>query len=166
MKPVATAVAAVLAFALVAACGSTTASPDPSPAGPVPLPAGGPCSLIPDVAAAVGRAPIASPNTYQLGATQRCMWVIARDPSRYVGLSLGPASNHAATIDALGNGEPVDGLGDDARWWPASRTVSVATGDRSIQLDLRLDDAEATRDVAVTLARMALDGLGAAPDGD
>ena len=62
--------------------------------------------------------PIASPNAYAVGATERCMWVVARDPTRYVGLSVGPAANHGATIDAFGDGEAVEGLGHDARWCP------------------------------------------------
>jgi len=159
-----------MAFGVVAACGATVSSPEPSsdasvalPSGsPVSLPAGGPCGLIPDVAGAVGRAPIASPNPFAVSATQRCIWVVARDPSRFIGLNVGPAANHAATIDAFGDGEAVDGLGDDARWWAAARTLSVAVADRSIQLDLQLDAAEATRDVAEALARQALDGLRAA----
>jgi hypothetical protein len=162
-----------VAVAVVAACGATVTSPEPSseatavaPSGaPAPLPAGGPCGLIADVAAAVGRVPISSPNPRAVGATQRCLWVVARDPSRFVGLNVGPAANHAASIDALGDGEVVDGLGDDARWWAAARTLSVAVGDRSIQLDLQLDDAEATRDLAEALARQALEGLRAAEGG-
>jgi hypothetical protein len=152
--------AAVVA-AIVAACGLDSPSPSrPAPASVV-LPGGSPCTLVADVAGAVGRPPIASPNAYAVGATERCMWVVARDPSRYVGLSVGPALNHAATIDALGDGETVDGLGDDARWWPAARTLSVAIGNRSLQVDLQLDDAEATRELAVVLARQALAVLGA-----
>ena len=162
--------AMAVAFGFLAACGATVTSPQPSPdasAVPAsnstaPLPAGGPCGLISDVAAAVGRAPIASPNPIAIGATQRCLWVVARDPSRFIGLNVGPAANHAATIEAFGDGEVVDGLGDDARWWAAARTLSVAVGNRSIQLDLQLDAAEATRDVAEALARQALEGLRAA----
>ena len=90
------------------------------------------------------------------------MWVIARDPSRYIGLSVGPAANHAATIAAFGAGEAVAGLGDDGRWWPAARTLSVALGDRSIQVDLQLDGASATRDRAEAIARQAIEAMAAA----
>jgi hypothetical protein len=128
------------------------------------LPPGGACSLIPDIAVVIGRAPIAAPNGYTVGATQRCMWVMSRDPSRYVGLSLGSDANHGATIDALGDGEAVEGLGDDARWWAASRMLSVATGDLSLQVDLQLDPAEATKDLAVELARRATESLSAGGD--
>jgi hypothetical protein len=156
-----------MALGVVAACGASVTSPRPSSDASAlpsvgsfaPLPAGGPCALIADVAGAVGREPIASPNGYAVGVTQRCLWVIARDPSRFVGLNVGPAANHALTIDALGDGEVVDSMGDDARWWAAARTLSVVAGDRSIQVDLQLDAAEATRDVAEALARQALDGL-------
>jgi hypothetical protein len=119
------------------------------------------CDLVPDVAAAVGRDPIASPNGYSADVGERCLWVLARDPSRYVGLTVGTSANHAATIDALGPGEVVDGLGDDARWWAAARTLSVAVGDRSFQIDLQLDPADATRDLAVAIARQVLGALGA-----
>jgi hypothetical protein len=155
-------VRAGLAAGLLAACATNAPSPNPSRQVPASAatPAGGPCTLIADFAGAVGRAPIASPNAFAVGATERCMWVIARDPSRYIGLSVGPAANHAATIDAFGEGEAVAGLGDDARWWAAARTLSVALGDRSIQIDLQLDAAEATRERAVALARQALEALG------
>jgi hypothetical protein len=153
--------AASIAVALVlVACGGVapSAAPpvSPSTATLASLSAGDPCGLIPDVAGAVGRAPIASPNTYAVGPTQRCMWIVARDPSRYVGVSLGPAANHGATIDALGDGETVEGLGDDARWWAAARTLSVVVGDQSLQVDLQLDDADATKEVATALAVQAL----------
>jgi hypothetical protein len=154
------AIAPALALALTA-CATTTPSASPTAPASVALPAGGPCALVADVAAAIGRVPIASPNAYAVGGTERCMWVIARDPTRYVGLSVGPAANHAATIDAFGDGEAVEGLGQDARWWPAARTLSVAIGDRSVQVDLQLDDAEATREQAVAVARQALEALGA-----
>jgi hypothetical protein len=69
---------------------------------------------------------------------------------------VGPAANHATTIDALGDGEAVVGLGDDARWWSSARTLSVAVGDRSFQVDLQLDDPEATKEVATALANQAI----------
>ena len=153
----------LLALAIIG-CGATQPSPSGSPSQPPPvasLAAGGTCGLLPEFAAAVGRGPIASPDAYAVGPTERCLWVVALDPSRSIGLSVGPATNHGATIDALGIGESVQGLGDDARWWPSARTLSVAFGDRSIQLDLQLDAAEATRAVAIELARQALEGLGA-----
>jgi hypothetical protein len=157
--------AATLLLALVlAGCGATQPSPSASPAQPRSAPslaAGGACGLLPEFAAVVGREPIASPDGYAVGPTERCLWVVALDPSRSVGLSVGPAANHGATIDALGTGESVEGIGDDARWWAAARTLSVAIGDRSVQLDLELDDASVTRDLAVELARQALDALGA-----
>ena len=166
MRRLGGAAAVTLAAGLLAvACATTTPSPPPSATPSAGPSAGGPCALVPDIASAVGRPPIASPNTYAVGGTERCMWVVARDPSRYVGLSVGPAANHAATIDAFGEGEVVDGMGDDARWWPAGRTLSVAVGDRSLQVDLRLDDAEATRELAVAVAQQALETLGLAPDG-
>ena len=155
-------VRAAVVAALVAACGATTASVSPSAPASIGPPGGGPCSLVTDLTAAVGRPPIASPNAYAVGATERCMWVVARDPSRYVGVSVGPAINHASTIDAFGEGESVAGLGDDARWWPAARTLSVALGDRSLQVDLQLDEAMVTREVAEAVARQALEALGVA----
>ena len=157
------AIVAVMLVLGLTGCGVTTPSQSTSavvPSARASLAAGDPCVLLPDFAAAVGREPVASPDAYAVGPTERCLWVVALDPSRSVGLSIGPATNHGTTIDALGNGESVDGLGDDARWWPAARTLSVAVGDRSIQIDLQLDDAGATRDLAVELARQALEALG------
>jgi hypothetical protein len=158
---------ALAATAVLVSCGgsgptgSPGVGPSPATAPGSSLPPGSPCSLIPDVASVLGRAPIAAPNSFVVGATQRCMWVMSRDPSRYVGLSVGAAANHAATIDALGDGEAVDGLGDDARWWATARTLSVAVGDLSLQVDLQLDSAEATKELAVDLARHATESLSA-----
>ena len=152
--------ALVVAALFVAGCGATPPSPTAS-AGTfaASFPAADPCTLIADVAGAVGREPIASPTAYEVGGTRRCTWVVARDPSRYVGLSVGPAANHAATIDAFGIGETVTDLGDDARWWPEARTLSVALGDRSFQLDLQLDAADVSRDAAAELARQVLEAM-------
>lgn len=146
---------------LIASCGSSQPAPTASVASTVPasLAAGNPCALVANVAGAVGRAPIASPTAYQVGATQRCTWVVARDPSRYVGLSVGPASNHGATIDAFGAGESVADLGDDARWWAAGRTLSVVLGDRSFQVDLQLDPADVNREAAIDLALQVLQAI-------
>lgn len=154
--------ALVLAGLFVVGCGATPPSPTASVASPVAasFSADDPCSLIADVAGAVGREPIASPTAYEVGGTQRCTWVVARDPSRYVGLSVGPAANHGATIDAFGEGEAVTDLGDDARWWAQARTLSVALGDRSFQVGLQLDAGDVTRDAAVGLARQVLGAIG------
>jgi hypothetical protein len=119
------------------------------------------CSLLPDPVAAFGRAPIASPNTFTVGANDRCLWVLERDPTRYVGVTLGPAANHDATIAAFGPGEPVAGLGDAALWWEGNKTLSVVAGDRNIQVDLNLRPADATRQLAEAVASQALGTLAA-----
>jgi hypothetical protein len=157
----------VAAALVVVGCGDVAPSPSTSvlPAVAVSLPPGGPCALVADAAGAIGQQPITSPTAYEVGATQRCTWVVARDPSRYVGLSVGPASNHGATMDAFGDGEAVDNLADDARWWAAARTLSVVVGDRSFQVDLQLAEPDATRDRAVDVARQVLDAVGAASGG-
>lgn len=117
------------------------------------------CDLLADPEGAFGRAPIASPSTYTVGVNDRCQWVLQRDPTRYVGVTVGPASNHEATIAALGPGEPVE-LGDAARWWAGNATLSVVTGDRNFQVDLRLNDDEITLELATAVARQVLAALG------
>jgi hypothetical protein len=150
----------IAAVVAVVGCGSPAPSPSLVASGAV---ASGSvraaCDLVPDVGSAIGREPIASPNGYSIDGNERCLWVVSRDPSRYVGLTMGPSANHAATIDALGEGERIDDLGDDGRWWPTSRVLSVAVGDRSFQVDLQLDPAEATKELAVTLARQVVASL-------
>ena len=152
----------VAGMAVVAvSCGvsSTSSGPPPTPS-PGASAASLVCALVPDMAGVVGREPIAPPDGYSVGGNDRCMWVLGRDPSRYVGVTMGPAANHATTIDALGPGEEVTGLGDGARWWATSRTLSVAVGDRSFQVDLQLDPGDVTQELAVAIARQVLAGLG------
>jgi hypothetical protein len=123
------------------------------------------CGLVPDIEAALGRAPIASPNTYTVGVNDRCMWIVGRDPSRYVGLTLGPKANHDATVAALGPGEAVADLGDHAAWWANARTLSVVVGEVAFQVDLQVDEADATRELASGVARQVVEGLRAGPSG-
>jgi hypothetical protein len=148
---------AVLAAACAALSTSPASSTGPSPGASA---ASLVCALVPDMAGVVGREPIAAPDGYSVGGNDRCMWVLSRDPSRYVGLTIGPATNHARTIDALGPGDDVAGLGDGARWWATRRTLSVAAGDRSFQVDLQLDPGEVTQELAVAIARQVLASLG------
>jgi hypothetical protein len=137
----------------------TTASPNPTGSRqPVAV-----CGLVADMEAVLGRAPIASPNTYTVGENDRCMWVMGRDPSRYIGVTLGPKANHETSIAAFGLGEAVAGLGDGAMWWSRARTLSVVDGEVAFQVDLQLDDAEATREVATAVARQVVDALRAGP---
>jgi hypothetical protein len=152
----------VVALVVLVATGcspDTTASPTPAGSRqPVAV-----CGLVADVEAALGRAPIESPSTYTVGENDRCMWVVGRDPSRYIGLTVGPKGNHETTIAALGPGEAVAGLGDGAVWWGNARTLSVVDGEAAFQVDLQLDDAEATREVATGVAQQVVDALGAPP---
>jgi len=152
--------ALVALVALVAvACGSPT---PPSPASPDPAASAAPlaaCGLVADVAGAVGQEPLASPDGYRMGGNDRCLWVFGRDPSRFIGLTVGPTANHTTTVEALGPGEAIEGLGDDAVWWPNARTLSVSTGERSFQVDLQLDAPEVTRELAVRIALQVLAAL-------
>ena len=154
-------VAWLLAGAALAMAGCAP-TPSPPPTSPPPGATSGPlaaCALVPGLGTLVGREPIASPNGFSTPTGDRCQWVLARDPSRYVGLTLGPARNHGATIDAFGPGETVEALGDDARWWAANRTLSVVTGERSFQVDLQLDAAEVTLPLAEAIAAAVLSEL-------
>jgi hypothetical protein len=117
------------------------------------------CSLVPDMDTLVGRTAVASPSSYALGGRERCIWAYASDPSRFVGLTVGDASGHAATIASFGEGEAIAGLGEDARWWAANQTLSVARETQSIQLDLQLDDLADPRALAILIAQRALEGL-------
>ena len=149
-----------LAIVLVVGCSpDSTASPTPAASRqPVTV-----CGLVADIEATLGRPPIESPSTYTVGENDRCMFIVGRDPSRYIGLTVGPKANHETTIAALGPGEAVAGLGDGAMWWGNARTLSVVDGEVAFQVDLQLDDAEATREVATGVAQQVVDALGAPP---
>jgi hypothetical protein len=148
--------AVVLAAMLVAfvACGAPPGSPSPSVASVSA------CSLVPEMDEAVGRTAVTPPSGFEVAGRNRCTWVYANDPARYVGITTGPRTNHDDAIGAFGPGEAVPGLGDDARWWPNTRTMSVAVGERSFQVDLQLDAAEATRELAVVIATHAVGRFG------
>lgn len=140
---------------VVAACGDPAPSPPPSVETAIKLA----CSLVPDMDTLVGRTGVAAPSSYALGGRERCIWAYASDPSRFVGLTVGDASGHAATIASFGEGETIEGLGEDARWWAANQTLSVARDTQSIQLDLQLDDLSDPRALAISIAQRALEGL-------
>ncbi len=106
--------------------------------------------------ALVGRTGAVEPSSYTVGASERCLWVYTTDPSRYVALTLGGSASHAATIESFGEGEVVDSLGDEARWWNTNRTLSVLDGERSLQVDVQLDDAADPKALAVSIAQAAL----------
>ena len=144
-----------LIMVVVVACGNPSPTPPPSVAGETKLA----CSLVPDMDTLVGRPAVAEPSSYAVGGRERCIWAYASDPSRYVGLTLGDAAGHAATIVGFGEGESVEGLGDDARWWAANQTLSMAVGQQSIQVDLRLDDLPDPGSLAISVANAALERL-------
>ena len=144
----------------IAACGGPTPTPPPESAAPSVQPsAGSVCGVVADMDSLVGRTALAAPSSYTVGSSERCLWVYVTDPSRYVALTLGEPSSHAATIESFGEGELVDGVGDEARWWEANTTLSVIVGDRSLQVDLQLDDAADPKALAVSIAQAALERL-------
>lgn len=138
-------------------CGGPTPSPSALPS--VAAEANLACALVPEMDALVGRTAVAAPSSYTIGGRERCLWAYASDPSRFVGLTVGDAGGHAATVESFGEGEAVAGLGDDARWWAANQTLSVARGSQSIQLDLQLDDLADPRSLAVSIVQTALEHL-------
>ena len=152
--------APILLAAGLVACGDPAPTPPPTtaPASIEPS-AASVCGLVVDMDALVGRTAVAAPSSYAVGSSERCLWVYVTDPSRYVGLTLGEPSSHAATIQSFGDGEVVDGLGDEARWWDANKTLSVLQGERALQVDLQLDDAADPRALAVSIAQAALGQL-------
>jgi hypothetical protein len=133
----------------VCGCASNTGTPAPS----------GACALVPNIDTLVGRTAIDRPASYNINDVDHCTWVYEADPSRYVGLSLGAISGHSGAIDSLGPGDAVANLGDDARWWPANHLLSFAVGSRSVQVDLELDEAESTRELAEQIGREAVANL-------
>jgi hypothetical protein len=149
--------APILLAAGIVACGGPAPTPPPESAPPSIEPsAGSVCGIVADMDALVGRTAVAAPSSYTVGSSERCLWVYVTDPSRYVGLTLGEPASHAATIQSFGDGEVVDGLGDEARWWDANRTLSVLDGERALQVDLQLDDAADPKALAVSIAQAAL----------
>jgi hypothetical protein len=144
----------VLAGLLVAACGG----PSPTPPPPSVI-SGSACDLLADMDVLVGRTAVAPPSSYAVGSSERCLWVYVSDPSRYVALTIGGRTSHADTIQSFGDGEVIEGLGDEARWWEANRTLSAVLGERSIQVDLQLDDAEDPAALAASIAAAALQHL-------
>jgi hypothetical protein len=141
-------VTAVVAGLLVLACNST---PTPTPVGV--------CALVPDMDALVGKTSLGPPGAFTLNDFDRCLWTYASTPARSVGVSVGAIRGHKGAIDNLGDGEQLTGIGDDARWWAGTHLLSVAVGQRTLQVDLQLDDADVSRDLAVSIAQAALQNL-------
>ncbi len=135
---------------LLAGCGSTA---------PTPAAAADACGLVPNMDVIVGRAAIDRPAAFRLNEVDRCVWTYQTDPSRSIGLSLGAVAAHETAIASLGPAEQVAGVGQDARWWPANRLLSVSLGDRAVQVDLQMDDQQAPRELAVSIAQAAIANL-------
>jgi hypothetical protein len=147
----------VLLGAGIVACGGPSPTPLTESAQPsIASSAGSVCGIVADMDVLVGRTAATAPSSYTVGSSERCLWVYVTDPSRYVALTLGEPASHAATIQNFGEGEVVDGVGDEARWWGANRTLSVLDGERALQVDLQLDDAADPKALAVSIAQAAL----------
>ena len=141
-----------IAVALAGGC-SIQSSPTPA------LGSTAACSLVPDMDQLVGRPQIGSPSGYTIEGKSQCIWTYQADPSRHVSLTVGPAQTHGSSIDAFGTGQSIAGLGDDARWWPQIHGLSVARDDHAFQVNLALDEADASQDLAVSIARSVLEHL-------
>lgn len=146
----------VLAAGIIACGGPAPTPPSESAQPSIEASPGSVCDIVADMDAVVGRTAAAAPSRYSVGSSERCLWVYATDPSRYVALTVGEPASHAASIQSFGDGETVDGLGDEARWWQANRTLSILDGDRALQVDLQLDDAADPKALAISIARAAL----------
>jgi len=144
-------VASLALVALITLACATTATPSATPANA--------CALVPNVDQLVERQSISAPAAYTLNEVDHCTWTYGADPARYVGLSVGPLAGHQEAIDSLGPGETVSGLGDDARWWAGNRLLSVAAGQRMVQVNMELEPGDNLRDVAVAIAGAALASL-------
>jgi hypothetical protein len=146
----------VLMSIMVAACGGPAPTPSMESVRASSTPSSV-CDLVGDMDTLVGRTVIAAPSSYAVGSSERCLWVYMTDPSRYVALTVGAQASHADTIQSFGEGEVIDGVGDEARWWESNRTLSVVSGERSLQVDLQLDDAADPKALAVSIAQAALE---------
>jgi hypothetical protein len=135
---------------------TSAASPSSATVPGASLEASNACLLVPDMDTLVGKTALVAPAEYQIGPLSRCTWVYGRDPTRSVGVNFGPVAGHADSITSFGQGEAVPALGDDARWWPGARTLSVSVGPRSFQVNLELDPADVSKELAVSIARSAL----------
>jgi hypothetical protein len=144
-------VVALVAVGLLAGCSSTSPSPIPTPLGV--------CGLVPNMDELVGKTAVDQPGGFTLNDVDTCIWTYALNPSRSVDLSVAAVVAHQAAIDELGDGEQVASLADDARWWAGNRLLSVALDDRAVQVSLKLDDVDSTRDLAVRIAQAAVANL-------
>ena len=144
----------ILTLAVVALMvGACTSTPQPTQT-PVVV-----CALVPNMDELVGKTAVGPPGGFTLNDIDRCIWSYATDPARSIGVSVGPVGGHGGAIDNLGDGEAIPGLGEDARWWAGNRLLSVAVGDRALQVDIQLDEADVSKDLAVSIAESALENL-------
>jgi hypothetical protein len=141
----------VIAFAVIAVFTGCTSTPSPTPVGV--------CGMVSNMDQLVGKTALGEPGAVTINDVDRCLWTYADNPSRWVTVSVSPKSAHDQAIDAFGDGESVDGLGEDARWFASNSLLSVASGDTVVQVDLELDPEDASQDLAVNIARVALDNL-------
>ena len=142
---------ALVAVGLITSCSSTSPPPVPTPLGV--------CGLVPNMDDLVGKAAVDQPGGFTLNDVDTCIWTYALNPSRSVDLSVAAIAAHQAAIDELGDGEQVPSVGDDARWWSGNRLLSVALDDRAVQVSLKLDDVDSTKDLAVRIAQAAIANL-------
>jgi hypothetical protein len=107
----------------------------------------------------VGKAAVGQPGGFRLNDVDSCIWTYALNPSRSVDVSVAAIAAHQAAINELGDGEQVASVGDDARWWPGNHLLSVALDDRAVQVSLKLDDVDSTKDLAARIAQAAIANL-------
>jgi len=107
----------------------------------------------------VGKAAVDQPGGFTLNDVDTCIWTYALNPSRSVDLSVAAIAAHQAAIDELGDGEQVPSVGDDARWWSGNRLLSVALEEWVVQVSLKLDEVDSTKDLAVRIAQSAIANL-------
>jgi len=107
----------------------------------------------------VGKTAVGPPAGFTLNDVDRCIWTYGLNPSRYLTLSVTAAAAHSEAIQIFGEGEVVPNLGQDARWWPANESLSVLAGPINVQVDFEMDEADASRDLAVRIMQAALANL-------
>jgi hypothetical protein len=120
-----------------------------------------PCSLVTDdeVAEATDAEPTRTVRTQLTPTAAECAFLAESDPVAIVGVELEPDDDLGA-YDEL-EGEPVEGVGDEAVWSPVLGAVAVLQDGRQVTATLVITDQDPDdlREPAVGLAEAALGRL-------
>jgi hypothetical protein len=120
-----------------------------------------PCSLVTEaeVAEAAGAEPTRTVRTQLTPTSAECAFLDDADPIAIVGVELEPEDDLSRYEDL--EGEPVDGVGDDAVWSPLLGAVAVLQDGQQVSATLVISDQDPDdlREPATQLAEAALGRL-------